>query len=427
MYHFIRKTIIAGAALLIAANSFAAEENKGNANEGSANVLSTQGSTALKSISAAIDAKNFADAQSQAAVLISVSAPGSMDYAYANLLMANIFTTQNRFANALPFLETALAQKLFAADETERYTHALAQLYVETKQLKKAVELIKAYAAINPKLPDDMTYMYALVLKETGDIKEANKQAEKLMRSSLNPPKEYYQLAASCAQDLGNYDRACAYLERLIQMNPKNEMYWEQLVAMHYSAGEYLPAIVVVDRAQEAGFLLKPTYYELRIELYYNMERFREAAQEIERCLDEGKIGNEQRFWEIWSNCYDMLGEPQKSIEVLKKGSKASNWSALDVRLGEFYYKNGDYANAAASFESAIKKGHSEKLGDIWLLIASADIENKDMDKAAVALANAGKYPEVAVNLEKLKKTFELQKENLEAEKAEEASKRVNK
>jgi tetratricopeptide (TPR) repeat protein len=391
-----------------------------------AHSLSASGSAAMQAISQAIDEKRMDDARTQTLALLQVSNPGTLDYALANLLMAQICSSTEKFADAVPYLEAALSQKLFDPAETQRYSLGLAHLYVETKQKEKAVALLHEMVdPVGSKASPDMLYMYSVLLMETGKGDEAMKQSDRLMRTSLTPPKEYYQLAASCAQNVGNYEKACAYLERLLEMDPKNEMYWNQLVAMHYNAGELLSAIVSMERAQEKGLLKKDVNYVTKIELYYNLERFPEAAKDIEDGLAYKRIPNEQRFWEMLCISYDQMGEPDKADKVLEKAAATTKWNGIDVRLAERNYRNGKFDKALANLESAVRKGKLEHPAEIWVLMASAAIETNNLDKAEYAMSNAKKYPEAASKVEKLENALKMLKAHIEEEnkQAEKATK----
>lgn len=391
-----------------------------------AKVPSASGAAAMQAITQAIDEKRMDDARTQTLALLQVSNPGSMDYALANLLMAQICSSTEKFKDAIPYLEAALSNKLFDAAEQERYTLGLAHLYVETKQKEKAVALLgDLVKTAGRNVTPDMLYMYSVLLMETGSKQEAVDQAEHLMRMSLNPPKEYYQLAASCEQNIGNYDKACAYLERLLEMDPKNEMFWNQLVAMHFNAGELLSAIVTMERAQEKGLLTKEVNYVTKIELYYNLERFPEAAKDIEEGLATKRIPNEQRFWEMLCVCYDQIGEPEKADKVLEKASATTKWSGIDVRLAERNYRNGKFDKALTNLETAVRKGKLERPADIWVLMASAALETRNLDKAGYAISNAKKYPEAAAKVEKLENAFNMLKAHIDDEnkKADKATK----
>jgi len=423
-YSFNRALFAASALLLMSTPVIAANETPQPTEQ--AKVPSASGAAAMQAITQAIDEKRMDDARNQTLALLQVSNPGSMDYALANLLMAQICSSTEKFKDAVPYLEAALSGKLFEAAEQERYTLGLAHLYVETKQKDKAVAILRdLVATAGAKASPDMLYMYSVLLMETGNKEEAVKQSERLMCLSLTPPKEYYQLAASCAQNIGNYDKACAYLERLLEMDPKNEMYWNQLVAMHFNAGELLSAIVAMERAQEKGLLTKEVNYVTKIELYYNLERFPEAAKDIEEGLAQKRIKNEQRFWEMLCVCYDQMGEPDKADKVLEKASATTKWSGIDVRLAERNYRNGKYDKALANLESAVSKGNVDRPADIWVLMASAALETKNLEKAAYAMDKARKYPEAASKVEKLENALNILKAHIEEEnnKAEKASK----
>lgn len=414
MNYSFKRALFAASALLLMTTPVIAAENTPQPTE-QAKVPSASGAAAMQAITQAIDEKRMDDARNQTQALLQVCTPGSMDYALANLLMAQIYSSTEKFADAVPYLERALALKIFEAEEQERYTLGLAHLYVETKQKDKAVKLLsELLASVGDKVTPDMLYMYSVLLMETGNGAEAVKQSERLMRTSLNPPKEYYQLAASCAQNVGNYEKACAYLERLLETDPKNEIFWNQLVAMHFNAGELLSAIVSMERAQEKGLLTKEVNYITKVELYYNMERFPEAAKDIEEGLATKRIPNEQRFWEMLCVCYDQMGEPDKADKVLEKASATTNWSGIDIRLAERNYRNGKYDKALANLESAVRKGGIDRPADIWILMASAALETRNLDKAEEAMQEAKKYPEAAEKVEKLENALNILKTHIE-------------
>ena len=426
MHYSLHRALFAASALLLVGTPLIAAADSASSGDTppQAKSLSANGAAAMQAISQAIDEKRYDDARTQSIALLQASTPGTLDYALANLLLAQISSSTEKFDEAVPYLEAALAQKLFEPAEQQRYAFGLAHLYVETKQKDKAVALVRELLeASGAKPTGDMLYMYSVLLMETGQKDEAVKQSERLMRLSLNPPKEYYQLAASCAQNAGNYEKACAYLERLLQMDPNNEVFWNQLVAMHFNAGELLSAVVSMDRAQEKGLCTKEVNYVTKIELYFNMERFPEAAHEIETCLAQKKITNEQRFWEMLCICYDQMGEPDKATQVLEKASASTPWSGIDVRLAERNYKAGNFAKALTNLESAVRKGKLDHAGDIYVLMASAALETRNLDKAEFAMENARKYPEEAAKVEKLENALNIlrthiQEENNKANKA---------
>lgn len=360
--------------------------------------------TTMGDITAAIEAKNTVVAMDIAGKLNNSTAPGTIDRALSDLVLAQLLSGQEKYAEAIPHLEAALATKLFSPEEMERYTVGLAHLYVASKQSPKALALLAEFIKDTPRPQEDMLYMYAGLLMENNRGDEALVQAQKLMVRQLNPPQSYYQMAAACAQSVNNYDLACAYLERLIEMDPKNEMYWAQLVAMHSTAGELIPAIVSLERAQKNGHLTEEKYHIIRVELYYNLERWPQAAAIISEGLDSHKLPNELRFWEMLCVCYDRMYEPDKAMEVLKKASTLTSWSAIDTRMAERNYRDGRFDLVVDNLQAALRKGGIDRMGDFWALMASAYLELKDLDNTDKALVEAAKYPDATSKVERLKR-----------------------
>lgn len=353
--------------------------------------LQNQTLAAMNDITTALDAKNTTLAWDLVGKLYNSTTPGTIDRAYADLVYAQILSGQDKYADAATHLEAALAPKLFNEADTERYTVGLAHMFVELKQVPKALAVLTDYVTSTPRPADDTLYMYAALLMECGKGPEALVQAQKLIERRIDPPQNYYQMAAACAQTVNNYDLACSYLERLIEMDPKNEMYWTQLVAMHSAAGELIPAIVSLERAQKRGLMTAQQFQIVRLELYYNMERWPQSAEILADGLDTGKLPNEQRYWEMLCMCYDRMFEPEKAMEVLKKASARTPWSAIDTRMAERNYRDGKFAEVIVNLQNALRKGGIERVGDLWCLMASSYLELKQIDKAEKALDEAAK------------------------------------
>lgn len=367
---------------------------------------------AVNDITGAIADKNLTMARDIAGKLLASTADGTVDRAYADLLMAQIASSEEKFAEAVPHMEAALATKLFAPADMERYSVGLAHLYMATKQPAKAVALLEAFLKDTPQPQDDTLYMFAGLLMENNRGDEALVQAKRLMERQIDPPARYYQMAAACAQSVKNYDLACAYIERLIEMEPKNELYWNQLVAMHYTAGELVAAIVSLEQAQKQGLLQERINWETHVELYYNLDCYADAAKVIEAGLSSGKLPNELRFWELLSLCYDRLYQSDKAVAVLEKASASTPWSAIDTRLAERNYREGRFDQVVVNLRNALRKGGIERVGDCWALLASAYIELKDYDNADKAVAEAAKYPDAASKVERLNRILKIIREN---------------
>lgn len=421
--HYSMKRALAVMTLLTALSlpAYAADKD-GKATSSSPTALSTEGSASYTLANQAMTENRFNDVIAISSKMRDASTVGSMDFSVSTLLLAQAYANTKNYDKAILYLEDVATVGTFDPDSMERYTLGLANLYVETKQIDKAIATVKRFIAAGRKPSVDMQFLYAMVLTEKGMSKEAFVESEKLMRHDIAPRKEFYQLAATCAQNVGNFEKASAYLDSMIKVDPNNEMLWNQLVAMQAAAGQPLAAIVTIETAQAKGFLKKEQMYITRIELYFLIERYQEAADAIQEGFDNHEISNELRFWEMLSTCYENLGEEEKVNEVLKRGAEETDFAELDLRLAIRLFKVNTPESLKAAipyFKSANQKGNLEadraKLS--WVLLASTAVQLKDIALAEDAVAHIADYKDsdTVSNVAKLRKDIEQIKQAKEA------------
>lgn len=375
---------------------------------------------AISEINALVQEALFDQALMKATDLLAVCEPDTIDSALANLLIAQVHSSQDRYAEAIPHLEAALNPGVLDRESTERYTLGLAHLYEETGAREKAVSLLDSFMAANPFPGGDILYMHSVILLHVGRGHDALGSAERALRTSVHPRQELYQLAAACAQEVNNYELACAYLERMLEMDPQSELLWTQLMATYLAGGKLHAALVALEGAQARGLMQKPENNVTRVELYYNLERYKEASELLEKGLLDGSLPDEQRLWEMLSYCYDLLFQPEKATDALERASRRGAWSAIDIRLAERYWQSQDYEKTILSLQAAWDKGGVDRPGDLWLLMASAALELEDLEIAEKALFNAREYPDSAGRVERLQRYIQQIKEHklIEAEDA---------
>lgn len=366
---------------------------------------------AVSQINESLQNELYDQALTQGQDLLRSVQAGTIDASLANLLIAQVHSSQERYAEAIPYLEAALQPKVLDAQSTERYTLGLAHLYTEVGAQDKAVKLLDDFVAENPYPNGDILYMYSVVLLSAGRGQDALEAAQRALRTSVHPRRELYQLAAACAQEVNNYELASAYLERMIELDPDSELLWTQLMATYLGGGKQLAALVALENAQARGLLQKPENEVTRIELYYNLERYEEAAEALEEGLADGSLPNEQRLWEMLSYCYDLLFQPKKATDALERASEQGEWSGIDIRLAERYWQQREFEKTIESLQSAWDKGGVDRPGDLWILMATAALELEDLETAEEALAKAAEYPSSASRVERLQRYIQQIKE----------------
>jgi tetratricopeptide (TPR) repeat protein len=317
-------------------------------------------------------------------------------------MLAMSLVEQNRLAEAADPLKKAFEAGTLPADDNEVLGVALAQIYVELGMNDQAEDALAKTINLVPQPKENTYYLYSVVLLQNKKPVESKKYAQLALQSAIKPKLEYYQLMAACAQETGDYDTAVGCMELLIEAKPDNQVYWEQLVATQFGQGNFMGALMAIERGQEAGMLQDAKYQLARVEIYHQLERYKAAADLLRQGLLSGNLPNELNLWLLWSSCHESLFDPKGAKEVLVLASKRTSFSDIDMRLAEINWGEKKYAETIKNLKSALKKGGIENPSDLWVLMTTAAIELRDFEQAAAALKEARKYPEAADRVERL-------------------------
>jgi tetratricopeptide (TPR) repeat protein len=122
----------------------------------------------------------------------------------------------------------------------------------------------------------------------------------------------------------------------------------------------------------------------------------------------------DQGTWQLLSYCYEMNDQPERAREALERASRETPYSAIDLQLAERNWREQRFADTISNLESALRKGDVDRPGDLWILMTSAAMELRDIDRAEKALATARTFPEQAAKVDRLERSLARLKQSLE-------------
>ncbi len=353
----------------------------------------------------------------------------SYDYAVMSLFGAQcLFSMGSKedsnemYIKVIPYLEDALRSgKYFPDEQAVGYTLSLANFYFATEQKDKAYNTIKNWIEKGKKPSEDMVKFLAILLIDTKKYQEALEWVQKALRMTLNPKVELYTWAAVCYQELGNLEQAAIFIERAAELDPTKNEYWAQLVSLYSSNGNYLGALNALERAQARGVMLDQRYYQTRAELYYNLERYEQAALLLLDFLRNNKVENRASNWLLASYCYQILKEEEKQVEVLREASQLGKWPEIDIQLANYYWGKQNCRETIRWIKSALDKGEVVRPHDVYILLLSAAIACNNFELAEWALDKAQNYPENESKVPQMRRYLESSRRAYEASKEEAA------
>lgn len=384
-------------------------------------VLTPEATETLIKINEAMSTDNFSEGARLAAAVLSKAKPGTYDEALFSLVSAQLRFQMEDLEGAIPFMERALSLPQYLdTDKITQYTLSLAHLYYTTEKKVKAIELLSNFQRNGGQMTSQMLNFYAILLLDAGRKEEALKPVEQLLRSKVDPDVDTYKLAATVYQELGNYETAAACLERLVQLKPDDEQFWQGLLFVYSQNGNNLAMLNTIERAHKRGILTETRWYTTLTQLYYNLERFETTAQLLAKWIKEVKVENIRSNWELMAFAWQLAGYPDKQLATLIEASKQGNWPEIDSQIASIYWSKQDVPNTIKWIDSAFSKGTPPRPGDMLIVKASAAITVSDFETAEAAIKQAEKYPEVSERVEQIRRFVLTPAAQLAAEEAAE-------
>lgn len=306
------------------------------------------------------------------------SANNAQEKAKAALLKAELLFGQNRFAEAAPLYEKAIA-----AEGTEKYRgdalYKLAWCQFQEKKYDQATSTLTRFLTQFPRHPQASTALAqrARAELETGQREEALADfSEIISRHSGAPEREDAMLQQALL--LGNMQRPAemaAAFQRLLAEYPESKSaaqanFWIGYAA--FDAKKYRDAIPPLEAARK----LDPGNYGERASLrlllsHYYLEDHENAAREAVT-LGPDKAPVEVREW--LGRSAISSGDYSRAVQFLRPLAEAPDASdELRVSLAQAQVKAGDYEGARATLNKLLPRLHEPKAkASAHLLMAEA-------------------------------------------------------
>ena len=232
---------------------------------------------------------------------------------------------------------------------------ALCQLYEETAEYDKAIDIYKKLINLQPRFPVLYSNL-GNILYMKGDIDEAIKYYQ--MAINLNPSKDWTSVVAQLLAHIQheakrNYDAAISAYQSAQQLNPYDMETYINLGSVFYDKGDYNNAQMIYRLALE----LDPNNARLHCNLAYLLW----GKGEIDEAMKEYKLAI--KFDPNYDIAYnnlgvlylDDLGKVKEAIDCLEEAIKSNpNYALGYYNLGRAMVVCGDKMEAARLYQIAL-------------------------------------------------------------------------
>ncbi len=294
-----------------------------------------------------------------------------------------------------------LAVQLNALPNRTHYSlmYQIAQLYYAQERFDEALDKLDLWFC---KVPVEEHTAAAYVLK--GSIEAQKKEWPKVIESidtaismDENPKENWYALKLASHYELEQFTQAADTLEIMVSRWPDKKAYWTQLSNTYYKLENEAKALSVMALANRKGLLDKEGDLLYLANMYAFQDVPYKAAQVMQKGLDDGIIGNEERYWTATGDNWYAAEEYEEALAAFEKAGQVADAGKIDLRRGYILVDMERWDEAVEALGAAIEKGglSDRQTGEAWVMLGMSEFSRGNWSQASTAWNRASRFPEV--------------------------------
>lgn len=304
-----------------------------------------------------------------------------------------ILVQQKKYAQAAVVFERMLNSGQVPPEQADDRTKAVAQMYFQEKEYKKAAEWAKKWLDKHPN-QEDMSVLLGQSYYLLEDYKNAaatmSSVVSNIERAGQAPKENYLQIVMSSHFKLDNKDGIADSLKKMVRYYPKAE-YWNNLLDIYRRKNTsdrvtlgYYRLMNEVGVQKDKGDIMESA--QLAIEAGVPGE----AQQLLEKAIESGVLKStdkteQGRYDRLLGAAKKQAAADRASLPQLAKDTEKAPQGQADVALGQAYLSYGMYDEAIAALQQGLKKGGVTDADEAQISLGIAFLKKGQKDQARQA------------------------------------------
>lgn len=378
--------ILAASTLLLPVTAQAADQSKQK--------FSRAVGEPLKKAQEAIQKKQFETALAELNKARAVEKRTAFEDYQIDEFLGYILVLQKKYLEATAVYDRMLNSGQMPAAEVDDRTKAVAQMYFQVREYKKASDWAKKWLDKHPGNEDMM-----VLLGQTHYLLNDYKSAATVMsqvvanaeRAGQTPKENHLDLVLSSYFNQSNNDGMADALKKLVRYYPKPK-HWDALIEINRRKSDtgdrvtlgYYRLMNDVGVLKDKGDVMEMA--QLGIEAGVPGE----SQQVVEKGIEEGTLKTEDkteqgRYSRLLAAAKKQAASDKASLVQLAKDAEKAPQGQADVALGQAYLSYGQYDEAIAALERGIKKGSVIDADEAQISLGIAHLKKGEQDRARQA------------------------------------------
>jgi tetratricopeptide (TPR) repeat protein len=299
------------------------------------------------------------------------------------------------YGKATESFTKALALNVLPQQQHEQLQYNLGQLYIAGGKADDGIRVLQAYIAEScGKIPAEAHIFVANALSQAKRYREALPEIDKAIEKSGAPKESWLQLKLAISYELKDFSACARALVGLIGLAPAKPDYWKQLSSIFLQMKQDVDAVAVLALAERQGYIEKQNEIVNLYNVYMMMELPFKAGALLQAGMDKGKIPADEAHLDLLSNAWINAREENRAEASLKKLAVVAERGEYFFKLGAMYGDGERWTESKEALQKAIDKGGLKRTGEVWMRLAVANYNLKNIPGTQAALQQALKFEE---------------------------------
>jgi tetratricopeptide (TPR) repeat protein len=343
-----------------------------------------------------IGEENYSEAAAELQKLLNKADDAGYERAIILQALGHTESSRESYDTALKYFKESVAIDALPNMQHFQMMFAIAQLEIMNERYREGLTTLNEWFC---KVSPDQIKANAYVLRanayiELQDYRSSLRAITKAIEMTEEPKKNYYQVKLASHYELDQMSEAATTLKTMIEVWPEDESLWKQLSSVYLNLKRESDALSVLELAYKRGYLDKANELEQLSSLYQLKEIPYQAAEVLEKGINDGILEANKKFWERTGNAWYQARELEKALAAYEKAGRFSDDGKLDLRRGFILVDRQDWEAAKSSLNRAVEKGgiSDNETGNAWLLIGMAEMNLERYNEAIEAFNNAQRF-----------------------------------
>lgn len=301
-----------------------------------------------------------------------------------------------RFADAIAAFEAAIKSQGLPKSRQSDVLYRLGELYAATGDAGSAIRVLDVWLKSAPRPKADALFLIASAHAVAKRFDDALAFSERGLKAGGTMKSEWLELAVALYERRDTLGKIPPLLKRLIEQRPFHLPYWRKLAEIYDRMGESEKGRDVRALMLSLGLYADPVEVVRLVQADIDQGLPREALAHLDQALGLGIV--EETFDVLRLRAAAHLGarEPHRAIDPLTRAADLDPTGETDLLLGRTLIEIGSFAAAERVLEQSLPKLGLARPGRAWLLIGIACLHLDKVDEARLALAEAGRDPDLS-------------------------------